>query len=153
MFGQNKYRPPETDRLDLFLGKCIDEMTENNNEYFYQKQMLCRIKLVESFKEKMSPFLQDKLLIAEQYWNAFIPNENYPTSEIDFEFINLSKRRDFEKNDNAQLHLRIIRLLFKKYDSESTDENIDCFMLFFEYLIKLGFYKEDLADAVENLFE
>lgn len=43
MFGQNKDRPPENDHLDLLLGKCRDEITENNSEYFYQKQMLYTI--------------------------------------------------------------------------------------------------------------
>lgn len=34
MFGQNKDRPPENDHLDLLLGKCRDEITENNSDYF-----------------------------------------------------------------------------------------------------------------------
>jgi len=152
MFKQNKYRLPENNRLDLLLGKCIDEITENNSEYFYQKQMLCMIKLVEFFEEKMSSFLQIKLQIAKEYWIEFIPNENFPIAEIDFEFTNLGKMRH-EKIDDAQLHLRIIRLLFKKYDSKSPDENMDYFLLFFEYLIQLGAYREDIATVVENLFE
>jgi len=42
-----------------------------------------------------------------------------------------------------------LRILIRNVQTK----NIETFLLFVEYLMKLGFYKEDIADVIENFFD
>jgi len=142
----------EKHRLETITKDIVNEHIDNNNELFYREIMLCMTRLTYLFIEKACPLVKKTAMVAEGFWVNYIPYESFPTLAIDEEYTKLSKFIDEEKDRNQNFYARAVRLTVRKYDEKFSDDNIDVFPLFVDYLIKIGCYREAISSIIENSF-
>lgn len=141
------------DRLENILIDVVNDHVENNNEVFYQRVMLCMVRLSRLFIERACVLVTDAASISEEFWKNFIPNDNYPMLTIDAEYSRLSKFIDAGADGGQDLYARAVRLMNRGFDRKSLDYNVDIFPLFVEYSVKLGCYREDIAEIIEECLD
>jgi len=147
---QNETKMRGKHRLEAIVRDIVNEHVDANNEAFYREIMLCMAKLAQLFIDKACPLVKEAAAAADGFWASFIPYENFPTMTIDVEYARLSKFIDEGKNRNQDSYARAVRLMVRTFDEEFSDDNIDVFPLFVDYLIKMGCYRESISDIIER---